>query len=595
VTGRIRDDDIKAVRERTDLVRLVQQYVALKKAGRRWVGLCPFHSEKTPSFGISPEQGLYYCHGCGKGGDAFRFIQEIEGLDFPEAAERLAAMAGVSLRYEGASPGERRSASKRQALHRANERAGELYLGMLKDGREAEEARRYLETRSLTPESIEAFGIGYAPGYADFLLRRLARDLSTEILVDAGLAMKDARGGVRDRFRSRVMFPIHDVSGKPVGFGARLLDGDGPKYLNTAETSIYRKSDLLYNLHRAKTEITKTGRVFVVEGYTDVIALAQAGIPTAVATCGTALGEGHFRLISRFTPRKVVLAFDSDEAGARAAERAHGLFETFNLNIHVLVLPDGVDPADFVIDRGGDEFEKLADEAEPLIEFMLNRAVRDIDRSTPEGQSQAVHAGLPIIARLQDEVLRDRYIGVLADLAAVQDTVVKRELARGGAQGTGGPAQTTGPKGEVRSATRDVEKEMLKALAQIPDVAVPVVDAIGPEYFSTERYRRAWELLRESPGDAAGVASRATERGVPELLAEVAVEPLRGEPTKGYVEQLTARLEELTLKREMDTLRKRLERLNPVTEASEFDRLFAELTDLTSRYRSARARAGEGT
>jgi DNA primase len=263
----------------------------------------------------------------------------------------------------------------------------------------------------------------------------------------------------------------------------------------------------------------------------------------------------------------------------------------------VLVLPDGVDPADFVTDRGGDEFEKLADEAEPLIEFMLHRAVRDIERSTPEGQSQAVHAGLPIIGRLQDEVLRDRYTGVLADLADVTDTVVKRELERGGAgtQERRGAQQAVTPKGEVRSATRDVEKEALKVLAQIPDIATQVVEHIGPEHFSTERLRTAWELLRASAGDAAGAASRATERGVPELLAEVAVEPLRGEPTRRYVEQVAARLEELTLKRQMDTLRKRLERLNPVTDASDFDPLFTQLTDLTSRYRSAKARAGEGT
>jgi DNA primase len=592
LSGRIRDDDIKAVRERTDLVRLVQQYVSLKKAGRRWVGLCPFHAEKTPSFGISPEQGLYYCHGCGKGGDAFRFLQEIETLEFPEAAERLAEQAGITLRHEGSSPGDRRAASRRQALHAANGRAGELFHTMLLEGREAEAARTYLASRKLGAEVIDGFGIGYAPAYADFLLRRLARDLSTEILVDAGLAMKDARGGVRDRFRSRVMFPIHDVSGKPVGFGARLLDGDGPKYLNTAETGIYKKGELLYNLHRAKGDVTRTGRAFVVEGYTDVIALAQVGITTAVATCGTALGRGHFQLLSRFC-RRVVLAFDSDEAGARAAERAHEMFEEFGLDVSVLILPAGQDPADFVIERGGEEFERLADKAEPLVEFMLERAVRDADRTTPEGQSAAVHAGLPIIARLQDEVLRDRYAGVLADLAGVSDTVVRREIARGGEPGR--RAEATTAKVEVRSPAREIEMEALKVLAQIPDIATERIDDIGPQHFTTERLRTAWELLRSSPGDAAGAAASTTERGIPELLASVAVEPLKGEPTAGYVDQVTARLEELTLKRQMDTLRKRLERLNPVNDASEFDPLFSELTDLTGRYRAAKARAGEGT
>ncbi|HYZ10297.1 MAG TPA: DNA primase, partial [Actinomycetota bacterium] len=329
---RIRDDDKELVRQRTDLVRLVQQYVALKKAGAdRFVGLCPFHTEKTPSFGVSPSKGMYYCHGCGRGGDAFRFIQDIEGLEFVEAVERLAAQAGVTLRYEGVSPGERRQASRRQSLHRATAMAADLYRRMLLEGREAEAARRYLEGRGISRAEMEAFGIGFAPGYSDFLLRRMAREFSPEILVEAGLAMKDPRGGVRDRFRSRITFPIHDLTGKAVGFGARLLDGDGPKYLNSPETSIYKKASLLYNLHRAKGEITKSGRAYVVEGYTDVIALHRAGIPLGVATCGTALGEGHFQVISRFA-RKAVLCFDADEAGARAAERAHGMFERYALD-----------------------------------------------------------------------------------------------------------------------------------------------------------------------------------------------------------------------------------------------------------------------
>ena len=472
---------------------------------------------------------------------------------------------------------------------------------MLREGKEAQAARHYLESRQVSAESIDGFGIGYAPGYSDFLLRRIAKELSTEILIEAGLAMKDARGGVRDRFRSRVMFAIHDVSGKPVGFGARLLEGDGPKYLNTSETPIYRKGDLLYNLHRAKTEITRSGRVFVVEGYTDVIALAQAGITTAVATCGTSLGEGHFRLLSRFSPRRVVLAFDSDEAGARAAERAHGLFEEFGLDVYVLVLPDGQDPADFVTERGADEFEKLADHADPLVEYMLQRAVRDMDRSSPEGQSRAVHAALPILAGLRDEVLRDRYTGVLADMVGVTDTVVQRELQRtgrsedGNARATRRDASKERRGAEVRSPARENEKEALKILAQIPDIAVGRIDGIGPDHFSTERFRKAWELLRAHRGTRPASRPGRRNAGSPSSSPRLRWSRSGGRSTARYVEQVMARLDEMTLKRQMDTLRKRLERLNPVNDAAEFDPLFAELTDLTSRYRAARARAGEGT
>ena len=590
MAGRIRQDDIDAVRQRTDLVRLAQQYLALRKAGQRYVGLCPFHTEKTPSFGISPDKQLFYCHGCGKGGDAIAFIREIEGLEFGEAVERLASQVGVTLRYEGASPGERRAASRRQALYRANEAAAELYQRTLLEGREAEAARRYLAERGLTKESVEAFGIGFAPAYPDFLLRRLAKDLSTEILVEAGLALKDGRGQVRDRFRARIMFPIHDLSGKSVGFGARLLEGDGPKYLNSPETPVYRKGELLYNLHRSKNDLTKTGRGFVVEGYTDVIALAQAGIPTAVATCGTALSEGHFRLLARFC-RRAVLAFDSDEAGARAAERAHGMFEAFGLEVSVLILPEGHDPADFVTASGGEEFERLADRAEGVVDYMLRRSVERETLDTPEGKARALRTATPIVAKLTDPVLRSEYAARLADLVGVSPNDIRIELEgpplrEGNGEGRQAPRSKTT---EVHTPARGVEKEALKIMAQTPELAAAYVERIDDEHFTTERFRKAWAILRTGASSA-----DSAERGIPELIAELSVEPLRGEPGRAYVESVFARLEELTLKRKMDTLRKRLESLNPVTDAPTFDPLFSELSELTSRWRAAKARAGEG-
>ena len=589
MAGRIRQDDIDAVRERTDLVRLAQQYLALRKAGQRYVGLCPFHTEKTPSFGISPDKQLFYCHGCGKGGDAIGFIREIEGLEFAEAVERLASQVGVTLRYEGDSPGQRRAASKRQALYRANEAAAELYHRMLLEGREAEPARRYLAERGLTKESVEAFGIGFSPTYPDFLLRRLAKELSTEILVEAGLALKDGRGQVRDRFRGRIMFPIHDLSGKSVGFGARLLEGEGPKYLNSPETDVYKKGRLLYNLHRSKNDLTKTGRGFVVEGYTDVIAMAQAGIPTAVATCGTALGEDHFQLLGRFC-RRAVLAFDSDEAGARAAERAHGMFEQFGLEVSVLILPEGHDPADFVTENGGEEFERLADKAEGVVDYMLRRSVERETLDTPEGKARALRTATPIVAKLTDPVLRSEYSARLADLVGVSANDIRLELeGPAPGNGKGRQAQRAQPA-EVHTPARGVEKEALKILAQSPELASAFVGRITDEHFTTERFRKAWAILRSGESPSAETA----ERGIPELIAELSVEPLRGDPGRPYIENVFARLEELTLKRKMDTLRKQLESLNPVTDAPTFDPLFSELSELTSRWRAAKSRAGEG-
>jgi DNA primase len=596
VAGRIRQDDIDLVRQRTDLVRLAQQYLALRKAGQRYVGLCPFHTEKTPSFGISPDKGLFYCHGCGKGGDAIGFIREIEGLEFAEAVERLASQVGVTVRYEGASPGEQRAASRRHALFRANEAAAELYHRTLLEGKEAEAARRYLAERGLTKESIESFGIGFAPGYPDFLLRRLAKELSTEILVEAGLALKDGRGQVRDRFRTRITFPIHDLSGKSVGFGARLLEGDGPKYLNSPETDVYKKGRLLYNLHRSKSDLTKTGRGFVVEGYTDVIAMAQAGIPTAVATCGTALGEEHFRLLSRFC-RRAVLAFDSDEAGARAAERAHGMFEQFGLEVSVLILPQGHDPADFVTANGGEEFERLADKAEGVVDYMLRRSVERETLDTPEGKARALRAATPIVAKLTDPVLRSEYAGRLADLVGVSPNDIRIELegptpANGKGRGSRTPqgSQTV----EVHTPAKGVEKEALKILAQSPELATPFVERIDVDHFTTERFRKAFAILRDQERDGSSLSTETAERGLPELIAELSVEPLRGDPGRAYIESVFARLEELTLKRKMDTLRKQLESLNPVTDAPTFDPLFSELSELTSRWRAAKSRAGEG-
>ncbi len=359
MAGRIRDEDVAAVRERTDIVKLVSGYLTLKKAGHdRFVGLCPFHTEKTPSFGVSPSKGLYHCFGCGKGGDAIGFLRDVEQLEFSEAVERLAKDAGVTLRYEGDTPAERRVASKRQALVRANEAAFELYHRTLLEAKEGEEARAYLESRGIDRDVAAEFEIGYAPAYPDFLLRRLVKSLSAELLVEAGLAIKDQEGNVRDRFRRRITFPVHDLSGKAVGIGARILPGgsgrdEGPKYLNSPETPVYRKAEVLYNLQRAKASATKLGELYLVEGYTDVIAMVRAGVTNTVATCGTALGEGHFRLASRFAQR-MVLAFDSDDAGARAAERAFEFVERFPVQPVVLILPEGLDPADFVDKHGGE-------------------------------------------------------------------------------------------------------------------------------------------------------------------------------------------------------------------------------------------------
>src|SRR2546426_837646 len=424
MAGRIRSEDVEAVRERTDIVEVVSGYLQLKKGGRdNLVGLCPFHSEKTPSFSVSPSKQLYHCHGCGEGGTVFTFLQKLENLTFPEVVERLAGAAGVTLRYEGQTQAERRTAGRRQAFHRAIGEAARLYNRVLAEGREGTDARVYLASRGIGQESIERFGIGYAPGYPDYLLKRLSNSYSPELLVEAGLVSKDDQGNLRDRFRGRVMFPIHDLSGSAVGFGGRLLAGphappNAAKYVTSPETPVYRKGSLLYNLHRAKADLARSGRAFLVEGYTDVIALDRAGIGAAVATCGTALGEDHIRLLARFS-QSVVLAFDSDEAGARAAERAFPFFEQYPVELAVLILPEGLDPADFVLARGeqaGEELAILAERATPLLEYMVDRQLVGKDLSSPEAQTRAVKSVVEqILSRIRDPVLQEKYAVITAD------------------------------------------------------------------------------------------------------------------------------------------------------------------------------------
>jgi len=579
VAGRIRDEDVAAVRERTDIVKLVSGYLTLRKAGNdRFIGLCPFHTEKTPSFGVSPSKGLYHCFGCGKGGDAIGFLRDVEQLEFSEAVERLAAEAGITLRYEGDTVNERRAASRRQALYRANEAAFDLYHRTLIEGREGEEARRYLDSRGIDRDVAMEFGIGYAPGYPDFLLRRLARSLSAELLVDAGLAIKDGDGTVRDRFRRRITFPVHDLSGKAVAIGARILpsndDGEdrGPKYLNSPESPVYKKAEVLYNLQRAKASATRSGELYLVEGYTDVIALVRAGVPNAVATCGTALGEGHIRLASRFA-RRMVLAFDSDDAGARAAERAFEFVERFPIQPVVLILPEGLDPADFVERHGGQALMDLSSRAVPLVEYMLRRTVGRHDLSTVEGQSAAVASAVPLLERLEDPVRRSEYAHQLAELAGVTEGSVVMALEQ---RLAGRPVEVQQAVKRA-SAQEKVEREMLRLIARDGNAFGSIGPRLTDDHFRSSRNRQLLAALRAAGGDVSASVSAADEddEDVRSLTA-LALEPLDGDDVSGYADEVWMRLQEFLLKRRSTAIRQELQKMNPVSDPR-YDALFEQL------------------
>jgi len=591
VAGRIRQEDIEAVRERTDLVKLVSQYLSLKKAGHdSLVGVCPFHTEKTPSFSVSPSEQVYYCFGCGAGGDAVRFLREVEHLEFRETIERLAKDAGVTLRYEGETPAERRAASRRASLHKANDEAFALYHSTLMESPEAEPARTYLKERGVDPQTADRFEIGYAPVRSDFLLRALAPRYSPELLLEAGLVLRDAGGNVRDRFRGRITFPVRDLSGRGVGIGARILprentQDDGPKYLNSPETPVYKKGEVLYHLDAAKPAITRSGEAFVVEGYTDVIALAQAGVDSGVATCGTALGEGHFRLLARFAQR-VVLAFDSDEAGARAAERAFAFHENFALQPVVLVLPDGLDPADFVQQRGAEALSQLATQARPLVDYMIRRSVGRFDISTVEGQTQAVQASFPILEQISDPVRQREYAHLLAELAGVDESSVLLTMER---KLAGKPVEVEQALKRV-SVNERVEREMLRLLARDTSIFEGFVGKLSEDHFQSAQNRRLFGLLVEAKGDVRSLIADADDEKTRRLLSALTLEMLDGEPTERYAGQLWYRLQEFLLQRRSAALRQRLQKLNPQTDEG-YDALFSELISLDGELRRLKEQA----
>jgi DNA primase len=610
MAGRIRQEDIEAVRDRTDLAKVVSGYLTLKKAGHdSLVGICPFHAEKTPSFNVSPSKGVYYCHGCQAGGDAVRFLQQVENLSFRETIERLAQDVGVTLRYEAESAGERKAAGRREALHRVNDEAGALFHRTLLESPEATEARDYLDGRGIDKETAERFGVGYAPPSSNFLLKAMSRSASPELLLEAGLA-SDGGSGVRDRFRDRITFPIHDLSGRAIGFGARLLrDAEGqPKYLNTRETPVYDKGQVLYNLHRAKPSLTQTGEAYVVEGYTDVIALYQAGIETAVATCGTALGEPHFRLLARFAKR-AFLAFDSDEAGARAAARAYQLHQSHAIEVRVLVMPRGLDPADFVHEHGAEPFHDLVKEAVPLIQFMLDRTLAGFDLATVDGRTQAANACLPLLQGIQDPVPREQYTHYVADRVHVSDGTMMAKL-NAAPRAVGSPMQPSagtrnGPRqngdndepgpgfeGPPRklSPQHQVEREMLRLLARSSPIYTEFSGKLTDDSFDRAGHRKLFDSLRAAGGDTRSIVGEDADERLAAEVASLATERLDGEPTSTYASQVALRLEEFQLQRRIDSVKRELERLNPIKDPT-YEERFVELSRLEGARREVREQA----
>jgi DNA primase len=527
----IEDDDIATVRNATDIVAVVSEHVALKRVGRRWQGLCPFHSEKSGSFSVNAEEKLYYCFGCGAKGDVITFVREIEHLDFVGAVEKLAAKAGINLRYTDEGQGEGRK--RRTLLLEAVGRAVEWYHQRLLSAPDAAAARSYLRSRGLTGDDVRAYRIGWAPEGWDELAKGLR--LPADVFVEAGLGFMNSRGRPTDAFRGRILFPIFEVNGDAVGFGGRIMPGaEGAKYKNSVDSAIYGKSRLLYGLNWAKADIVRADEAIVCEGYTDVIGFAKAGVPRAVATCGTALTEDHFRLLRSFA-RRVVLAFDADAAGQNAAERVYAWERTYDLDVAVAALPGGVDPADLAQTDPGALATAVAD-ARPFLKFRLDRVLNAAHLDTPEQRARAAEAAMGVVQEHPSEIVRDQYLLEVASRCRIDPGHLRgRSFApppptggdgrarRGEARGGAAPTTAERPRPAPVPQRETAETEALRLLLGRPEEIGP---SLHEALFGDEVVAAAYRAVVATPSLAAAVSRLTADGGdgAAELVQRMAVE-----------------------------------------------------------------------
>src|SRR5712664_2806915 len=418
------------VKQQADIVRVVGEYVRLKKTGKDFSGLCPFHQEKTPSFTVSPIKQIFYCFGCGKGGDVYNFVMGLEKCEFPEAVKVVAEKCGIAVpRQKERSPEERKENQQRAVLVEMHREAQTFFVKQLEGTLEGKAARAYLEDRGLDRDAISQFGIGYAPSGGDALLRHLKSKYNEKLLVESGLVSRDQSAGrLFDRFRRRITFPISNESGKIVAFGARALGDDMPKYLNSPETPIYSKSNVLYHMDRAKDALRRQDFAILVEGYMDAIAVARAGISNVVASCGTSLAEPQIKLLGRFT-RRVIVNYDPDIAGQAATERSLSLLLEHDFEVRVLALPGKADPDKFIREQGADAYMKLLKESPPYVDYLIARA-RQMDMTTAEGKLCAVNFLLPYVQKIPNRILRSEWATRIAQQLRLDEPVLRAALSR---------------------------------------------------------------------------------------------------------------------------------------------------------------------
>ncbi|HEY0813716.1 MAG TPA: DNA primase [Pseudonocardia sp.] len=607
MAGRIRDSDIVAVRDRVRIDEVIGEYVALRAAGAgTQKGLCPFHDEKTPSFTVRASHGTFHCFGCAEHGDAIAFLQKIEVIGFVEAVERLADRAGIQLTYEGGGAGAQRDRGTKTRLLEANKRAAEFYAAQLHTP-EAAPAMAFLTSRGFDRAAAQRFGCGYAPAGWDALTKHLlAAGFSFEELEKAGLSRQGNRGPM-DRFHRRLLWPIRDRGGEVVGFGARRLFDDDrveAKYLNTSDTPVYHKTNVLFGLDLAKAEIVRRRQVVVVEGYTDVMAMHLAGVPTAVASCGTAFGTEHISVIRRligddsFDLGEVIYTFDGDAAGQAAALKAFEGEQAFATQTYVTIAPDGQDPCELRQSRGDAAVRDLVARREPIYEFAVRSVLRDFDLDSAEGRVAALQRTVPLVARIKREDLRDEYARRLAGWVSWDDIAMVVRRVR---ETAGAPVEPRGrrpvappPKDDPRL---HVQREALKAALQVPAIAGPSYDELPDQAFTHPALQAVHRAVQAAGGVGAGLSGQAwvevvaagCTTDVRPLVSELAVEAMelprrshsRSESDEArYVASIIAGVRLALVEAQVAELKARLQRTNPVDEPDAYHQLFGDLVPL---------------
>jgi DNA primase len=620
--GRISDRDIAAIREQVRIEDVVGDYVQLRRAGADSMkGICPFHDEKSPSFHVRPNHGHFHCFGCGEGGDVYAFILKIEHVSFVEAVEMLADRVGYTVTYSGGGTSVQRDRGSRSRLTSANAAAQEFYAAAL-ESEEAAPARKYLTERNFDAAAARQFGCGFAPSGWDSLTKHLIRKgFEFKELEAAGLS-REGRRGPMDRFHRRLLWPIRSASGETVGFGARRIFDDDQmeaKYVNTPETVLYKKSNVLFGIDMAKRDIAKGHQAVVVEGYTDVMAMHLAGVTTAVASCGTAFGDEHLSMLRRlmmddkFFRGELIYVFDGDAAGRAAALKAFAGEQNLAGQSYVAVAADGMDPCDLRLAQGDTALRDLVARRTPLFEFAIRTALAEHDLEMAEGRVSALRRCVPMVAQIKDSTLRDEYARQLAgwvgwdDVAQVIARVREEAGHKPGARGDNRRQAAGGAKPAVDGAARRPDprdptlwpqREALKAALQYPALAGPVFDSLTVESFTHPGYTAVRIAIEAAGGTSSGITggqwidtvreqcgAAATEG----LIMELGVEGIRVEDEERlprYIGGVLARLQEVWVGRQVAEVKSKLQRMSPVEQGDEYHALFGDLVAMEAYRRS---------